>query len=153
MIERSRVLRVLEGFPWRRFGVCHAVLFGSVAREGCGRDVDILVVPCVGGRLEPRVYLGLVSELYWRLGVDVDVVQWGDAPCPVVHDAWRHGVILYTVDRGGLLWLLMKRLDVCIDEEVRAKMLRLVETAVRAARRRWGVAPQEALREGCRGGG
>ena len=153
MAERERVVGVLRGFPWRRFGVCHVVLFGSLAREGRGRDVDLLVVPCRGVRLDPGVYLDLVSMLYWRLGVAVDVVQFGDAPCPVLRDAWKHGITVYTVDRGQLLWMLMKRLDVCLDEEVRAKMLGLVETALRSARRRWGLAPKEALRDGRRDGG
>ena len=153
VVEKGRVVGVLRGFPWRRFGVCHVVLFGSLAREGRGRDVDLLVVPCRGVRLDPGAYLDLVSELYWVLGVEVDVVQFGDAPCPVVRDAWRHGVIIHTVDRGQLLWMLMKRLDVCLDEEKRAKMLGLVEAALEAARRRWGLAPKEALRDGGRDGG
>ena len=75
------------------------MLFGSLAREGCGRDVDVLVVPCEGVRLEARAYLELVSELGWRLGADVDVVELGAAPCPVVVDAWRHGFVWSDIRR------------------------------------------------------
>jgi len=137
MLERGRVLEGLRGVAWGRFGVEVAVLFGSLARRGRGRDVDLLVH-------SPRGLdrLSLALEVAAALGVDpglVDVVPLRDAPCVIVVEAWRRGVVVYEARRGARLDTLLPAVKVCWDYSISVRRLRVVETAAKAMLRRWGT--------------
>ena len=137
---RERVVPLLRQVDWRGLGVEWAVVFGSVAREGAGRDVDILV--CLGrGSSSPGLLLEVAARVADALDVDpgmVDLVEAARAPCAVVRDAWRHGVLIYESRRGLARERLLSMVKVCYDYRLAAKKLRIAETAARAMRRRWG---------------
>ncbi len=134
------VVSRLKSLDWHRLGIRHVVLFGSLARHGEGRDVDLLVASC----REPmgfNDYIRMLDAVAEVLDVDwsqVDILEAGKAPCPVILDAWRNGVRIYSVDPRELRCWLLSRVKVCIDYQLWAKRLRIVEKASRAARRRWG---------------
>jgi hypothetical protein len=115
---------------------------GPPLREPCtlgeGRDVVILVEPLDRWGFEALEAVPRVSE---ALGVGeglIDIVNVREAPCAVVRDAWRHGILLYEEDRGAMLNTLLPRLMVCLDYEVMARKLAATREAVRAVGRRWG---------------
>ncbi len=130
--------RLSRGVGWERLGVEWAVLFGSSAR-GRGRDVDILVK---AEHLNVDVLVDVILAAADALGVDpsmVDVVEASRAPCPEVLDAWRRGVVLYERRPGAAREWLLYRVLLCWDYKVMREKLRVVETALEAARRRWGM--------------
>jgi len=136
------LLGLLARVPWRSLGVRWVLVFGGLARRGVGGDVDLLVMP--GPRIIEgmgplwRIELaGLVAEeleLDWGL---VDVVDARDAPCPVVFDAWRHGVMVYEEEPGMARDWLLVRVSICSDYELAVKRLGVEQAALGAARRRW----------------
>ncbi len=141
MLDARIVEERLRRLDWRRLGVCHVLLIGSLARRGRGRDVDLLVIPCDGRRLDAEERLRIVLEASEALGIEpdlVDVVDAGEAPCPLLVDAARHHHLIYTVDRSALLDALLHRLSICEDEEISARRLGLIDAALKAAARRWG---------------
>ena len=139
LLLRDRVVPLLRRVDWRGLGVEWAVVFGSVAREGAGRDVDILISLSGEGR-GPGLLLEIAARVADALDVDpgiVDLVEAARAPCAVVRDAWRHGVLIYESRRGLARERLLSMVKVCYDYRLAAKKLRIPETAARAMRRRW----------------
>lgn len=141
MPRREEVLEKLRRLNWRALGVRTVVLFGSVARRGWGRDIDLLVDPAMPRR--PGAGLGelllrIAAEAEEAAGSRVDVVALHEAPCPVILDAWRHGIVLYEEEPGEALTRHMWRLLVCLDYEASARKLDLTRVAARAATKRWG---------------
>lgn len=131
------VLARLALLDWRGAGVEWAVLHGSLARRGVGRDVDLLVYTPRG----PRGVLEVALRVSDVLGVDpglVDVTEAREAPCALVREAWRWGVVVYESRPGVARGWLLARVEVCHDYEVSRRRLGVVEEAARAARRRWG---------------
>ena len=125
----------LRRVDWRRLGVEWVVLFGSSAR-GRGRDFDLLVM---AGDAEALVAAALAASE--ALGVDpdrVDVVRAASAPCVIVLDAWKRGVVVYEEERGAAREWLASRVMVCWDYSVWRRRLKVVETAIESAVRRWG---------------
>ena len=110
-------LSALARVDWGGIGVRHAVLFGSLAERGRGRDVDLAVVA-------ERFDADLVGYIAWSvadaLGIPedlVDVVDLLAAPCPVARSAAR-GRVVYTRSWQELAELLARRLMLCWDYEV-----------------------------------
>ena len=130
------VLPRLKSVDWGSLGVCHAVIYGSLAKRGEGRDVDILIVWCSGeGDL-----VSVAVQVADAVGADpseVDVVDLERAPCPIVQDALG-GVVAHTVDRSALIDAIVRKAEICWDWEITMKKLRIIETAVNSAKRRWG---------------
>ena len=137
----EELLERLRSFEWRKFNVCHVILFGSLARRGEGNDIDLLLVPCSSrGSLDPDTLLDMYSSLSKHLGVDptlLDLVDASRAGCVLLIEAWRSGLIVYTVSRSKLLDYMLPRLSICEDELISVQRLGIVEAAVEAARRRW----------------
>lgn len=129
------VLHSLRLVDWKRLGVRWVVLFGGLARRGWGHDVDLLVMT------HPRVpRLDVSLEVSERLGVDpdkVDIVPADRAPCAIVFDAWRHGIIVYEEEPGTAREWLLVRVKVCHDYRIMVERLGVPRTAVEAMRRRW----------------
>ncbi len=148
LLNAVDIVERLGRLEWRKLGVCHVLLVGSLARRGVGRDVDLLVLPCGGKHLDMEEKLRVMLTVSDALGIDpdqVDVIVLDEAPCPLLEEAARHNVILYTVDQGALIDELLRRLGVCEDEAISSRKLNVIETAVRAALRRWG--PRASLRD------
>lgn len=140
ILRREKVMNALRRVNWAKFGVEWVVLFGSLAYRGVGEDIDLLVKPRGRGGAEWRLRTSIeVGEV---LGVDwarVDVVEASnDTPCPIIHSAWRHGILVYEEERGRARRWLLLRVMVCSDYELAIKRLHVIETSVMAARRRWG---------------
>jgi len=140
MFGREEVMSALRRVNWAKLGVEWVVLFGSLAYRGVGEDVDLLVKPRGRGGAEWRLRISI--EVRDVLGVDwarVDVVEASnDTPCPIIHGAWRHGILVYEEERGRARRWLLPRVMVCSDYELAIKRLHVIETGVMAARRRWG---------------
>jgi len=114
-------------------------VFGSLASRGRGRDVDLLAALRPGA--DPvEAKLGLAAELAEALPWSFDLVLLDEAPCPVVVDAWRHGVVVHEERRGLFIDLLLPRVELCSGYAIDARKLDLDRVAARAARRRWSVA-------------
>ncbi len=135
-MRTAEVLPALSSIRWGELGVCHAILFGSLAKHGEGNDVDLLISWC--GRRGDLVEVAVaVSE---ALGADpsvADLVELDKAPCPIIHDALS-GVFVYTVNRSEAIDLLMRKAEICWDWQITMRKLRLVEDAIQAAKERWG---------------
>ena len=141
--RRLRLEELLPGLrkvPWQDLGVGLAVVYGSLAKRGQGGDLDLLVEHA-GGRGGAEWRLQVVLAVADVLGLDpgeVDVVELHEAPCAIVGDAWRHGIIVYEAERGLARRRLLERYMVCLDYRLAAERLGLVERAAKAALRRWG---------------
>jgi hypothetical protein len=134
------VLAALRSVDWRGLGVGWAVLYGSLARRGSGRDVDLLIEPSGPSGRDPGWLLDVIVWVAEALRVDpglVDVVEFRRAPCAVVREAWRLGIPVYEARRGLARDRLLVAVKVCHDYELARRKLRVAETAVRAMRRRW----------------
>ena len=138
MPSLGEALERLRRIPWSRHGVVLAVVFGSLAAGARGRDVDVLAALRRGvDRVEAK--LGLAAELAEALPWSFDLVLLDEAPCPIVMDAWRRGVVVYEERRGLFIDLLLPRVALCSDYRLWARKLDLSRVAARAARRRWAV--------------
>jgi len=113
--QRQGVDVVLSAFPWGRYGVRVAILFGS--RAGLSPmvkgDWDIAVWPDPGEK-----YADLVADLAEALGarkeeVDVVVIS-DDVPCPLALEVFR-GRPVYRADLGEYLDLMTRYVGVCTD--------------------------------------
>ena len=141
MPRREEVPEKLRRINWQALGVKRVMLFGSVARRGWGRDIDLLIDPArphQPGAGLGELLLRIALEAEEATGSSVDVVALQEAPCPVILDAWRYGVVVYEEEPGEALTRLMWRLLVCLDYEASARKLGLTRVAARAAARRWG---------------
>jgi len=78
---------------WRN--IDYIVLFGSIARNGCGRDIDL----AVKGRFRSALELGrLVIELADELNIDpekIDLVYIDSAPIHLLKTIVDEGVVVY----------------------------------------------------------
>ena len=135
MLELEKIVEGLRRVDWDRLGVDWAVLFGSLARRGSGRDVDLLVMPR-GEGFDP---VDAAVEIAEALGLDaslVDVVDARRAPCPVILEAWRRGIYIH----GRALareWLLA-RVWVCYDYAIAKEKLGITSRALQSMEARWG---------------
>ncbi len=139
LLTREHVVNKLRRLDWRGLSVEWAVVFGGLTRRGVGSDVDLLVKPVGRGTLDWRIKL--VAAVGNALGVDwalVDIVEAKPTtPCPIVFDAWMHGVTVYEAWKGAAREWLFTRVKICSDELIVFKRLKILETAVEAIKRRW----------------
>ena len=86
----SELRRVFE-----KYGVKYAVLFGSRAREGAGRDYDL----AISGEFDSYIEVGkMLVEIAEVLGVsedEVDIVLVDSAPLHLIHTVVSEGEIVY----------------------------------------------------------
>jgi len=139
MLSRERVLEVLRGIEWSGLGIEWAVLYGSLARRGLGRDVDILAHPREG--LQGEWVLEVCLRISEALGVDpsaVDLASSSSAPCTIVMEAWRYKVIIYEAREGAAWDWLLTRVEVCYDYELARRKLGIPRASINAVKRRWG---------------
>ena len=87
LLDVAEVLEKLrKKVNWTELGVEWALLFGSLASRGRGRDIDILVMlerSKVNEGIE--AFLSIIGALGEALGLDpsqVDIVELDHAPCP-----------------------------------------------------------------------
>ncbi|MEM0276469.1 HepT-like ribonuclease domain-containing protein [Pyrobaculum sp.] len=99
---------------FEKHGVEYAVVFGSLAKKGCGRDVDL----AVKFREEKGLWglAALVADVADALGLDygqVDVVD-VDAALPALLLSVLEGVPIYNAERAreDLTWRYIELLDV-----------------------------------------
>ena len=135
----------LGALNWDRLRVEWVVLFGSLTREGSGRDVDLLVYPGPQPLRSKLDYiLGLIESVSTQLGVDpglVDIVLASeDTPCTIVFDAWKHGKIVYERWRGSARSWLLQRVKICYDYKIMLWRHGIPRRSVEAIKRRWGGA-------------
>jgi len=129
-----------RGFDWGRHGVVYAVLFGSAARGGVFRDVDIAVLFEKSPGLDD--VLNLVTDLAEALGVAedrIDIVPLNslDVPCTLVEEALGKGVIVYCRSMDVCVGDIVRRLEICWDFETSYRKLGLLDAALEAVKRRW----------------
>jgi len=132
LLELERVLGLLSRVDWRGLGAEWVVVFGGLAGRGRGRDVDLLVAG-------PVDVFGVV-EAVARAGLDpglVDVVPLSRAPCEVILDAWKRGILVYEWERGVARRSLLARVIVCHDYRLMAEKLGVLERGPRRMRERW----------------
>ncbi|MCU7788481.1 nucleotidyltransferase domain-containing protein [Pyrobaculum sp. 3827-6] len=119
---------MLEDFPWQKYGLGFAVLFGSRAgyKPVVRGDWDIAVWPDPGDR-----YGDLVTDLAARLGVreeDIDIVVLDeDTPCALVLEI-AGGRPLYYRDLKEFLDVLYFHVNVCIDHFITLRKVEAWET-------------------------
>jgi predicted nucleotidyltransferase len=105
---------VLSAFPWGRYGVRVAILFGS--RAGLSPmvrgDWDVAVWPDPGEKYGDLV-ADLAEALRAREEVDVVVIS-DDLPCPLALEVFR-GRPVYRADVGEYLDLVTRFVGVCTD--------------------------------------
>ena len=77
-MKRDQALTILRQLraPLEARGIAHAAIFGSVARgdETEMSDVDVIVTPAIGARLDLIDLGGVQTLLDEQFGTDVDVV-------------------------------------------------------------------------------
>jgi predicted nucleotidyltransferase len=77
-MNRARALTILRQLraPLEARGIVHAAVFGSVARDEAGArsDIDIVVTPAKGARLDLIDLGGIQTVLDEAFGFDVDVI-------------------------------------------------------------------------------
>jgi predicted nucleotidyltransferase len=141
LLRRDTVVDGLRRIDWAGLRVEWVVLFGSLARRNVGHDIDLLVKPKDGGGVEWRMSIAI--EAAEAVGVDwglVDVVEASvETPCPVIVDAWRHGLVIYEHTPGAARNWLRVRLMVCLDYEVSARKLGVLREASKSIIRRWSL--------------
>ena len=99
------------------------VLFGSLARNGCGRDVDI----AVKGDFKSALDLGkIVVELEEELGIShdyIDVIDIDSAPIHLLKKIIDEGVIVYGDREEALKDLSHKYIEILdqLEEEKAVK--------------------------------
>ena len=78
VMKRDQALTILRQLraPLEARGIVHAAIFGSVARgdESEVSDVDVIVTPAIGVRLDLIDLGGVQTLLDEQFGIDVDVV-------------------------------------------------------------------------------
>ena len=136
---RAEVLERLKSFPWRRYGVEYAILFGSAARGERFRDID-LAVKFKSYDLDS--YSALLCDLASYLGVREDLIDLvplnrEDLPAILILEVYTKGVLVYCRDRDAFIDEALRRINVSYDFLIDARKLRLTEEAVKAVKRRW----------------
>jgi len=129
------VLDKLKMFDWKAYQVLYAILFGSIARRGKGRDIDI-AVEFENYNLD--LHLKLLNDLQDYLDTDlVDLVAiTDDTSCYLIHEVFNNTRIIYIRDDEA--WFKMNnRINECEDFLIDAKKLNEVENAALAIMNRW----------------
>jgi len=129
------VLDKLKKFDWKAYHVLYAILFGSIARKGEGRDIDI-AVEFENYNLD--LYLKLFNDLQDYLDTDlVDLVAiTDDTSCYLIHEVFNNTRIIYIRDDEA--WFKMNnRINECEDFLIDARKLNEVENAAFAIMNRW----------------
>lgn len=86
-----------------------------------------------------EAFLSIISALGEALGLDpsrVDIVELNHAPCPLLIDAWKTRIVIYEKKPGVHIDDLLPQVMVCYDYAIMARKLKVVETAIKAARKR-----------------
>ena len=132
------VINLLREFPWDRYGVAYAVLFGSIAKGlERPRDVDV-AISCLDKRCRGDVVLDLYAdlskllELRTHLPLDIAVLDWAP-PCGLVIEVFRNGVLVYEALPGLYVDDMVRRVLVCYDWSVVERKLRILETVEKVA--------------------
>jgi predicted nucleotidyltransferase len=99
VISRADVLARVQPLLDREPAVVWAYLFGSCAREGRGRDVDLAIMT-TSGALPTAVAFGqLVARLEAAAGCKVDLVDLRTAPLPLAGALLRDRIVVVDRDR------------------------------------------------------
>ncbi|WP_287689077.1 nucleotidyltransferase domain-containing protein [Metallosphaera javensis (ex Sakai et al. 2022)] len=132
LLELSQYLGRLRAFNWKDFNVYYAVLFGSLARKGRGRDLDIAVE---FKRKSLEAYSSLLTSLMEYLDLErVDLVMISDSTdCFLVHEVFSDSLILYLEDYDRM----HRRASICEDFLIDMRKLDIIDNAGRAIMRRW----------------
>ena len=122
-------LDALKSFPWGKY-VRFAFLFGSTATRGFGNDLDIAI-----SEIGLEALGELLAELVKRLSLPEDYIDLvavtERTPCPLVLEALK-GVPLYVADWDEVY----RYFNVCQDQQIDSRKLKLLETALEAIWRR-----------------
>ena len=62
-----------------------------------------------------------------------------DVPCVLIEEALGKGRIVYCRDSDACISDIVKRLKICWDFEISYKKLNLLEVAMEAVKKRWGL--------------
>jgi len=132
-VSVGKVYRVsidaLRDFPWSRY-VRFAFLFGSAVLGSTAGDVDIAI-----SRVSLETLGELLAELVKSIHIPEDyidlVIITERTPCPLVLEAFK-GMPLYVADWDEVY----RYFNVCQDQQIDSRKLRLIETAVDAVWRR-----------------
>ena len=116
------------------------MLFGSAARGGAFRDVDLAVLFERSPSLDD--VLNLVTDLAETIDVPedrIDVVPLNspDIPCILVEEALGRGIVVYCRDMDECIDDIVRRLKICWDFEISYRKLGLLDAALEAVKRRW----------------
>ena len=135
------MLDKLKAFPWREWGVEYALLFGSAVKGVVYRDVDIAVK---FKRYSFEGYAELLAALASHLRVredHIDLVPLNreDLPAVLVLEIYTKGVLVYCEDKEAFLDEAFRRINLSYDFLIDSRKLGLVEEAVRAVKRKWGL--------------
>ncbi len=131
---------VLRSFPWDKYGVVFAVLFGSRAwGKAFKGDWDIGV-----WLTDVEKDVDLLYALAKHLGVredDVDLVVLNNyeyLPCTLIIDVLGRGKAVYYRDLDEYLDIKLRVLKPCFDFMIDAEKLDLLRTQIEAVVRKWG---------------
>lgn len=89
----------------RKWGVEYAILFGSLARKGQGKDIDIALKVKLKSGIELGKLLTDVAEALKVKEDDVDIVLLDDAPLGLLKTIIDEGVIIYGDESKALDYL------------------------------------------------
>jgi len=129
------VLDKLKEFDWKAYHVLYAILFGSIAKRGKGRDIDIAVE---FEEYNIDLYLKLLNDLQEYLNTEFVelVVITDDTSCYLIHEVFNNTRIIYLRDDNA--WFRMNnRINECEDFLIDARKLNEVENAGLAIMNRW----------------
>ncbi len=132
MEPRRRLVAALSSIDWGRLRVAAVVVHGSALWSPRPRDVDVMVVPGEGFRLEDEVRVMEAVEEATGLPADIHVVDLGDPDCFLVEEALSHGEIVYLHPRVGA-GLLARLALVCWDYMTMRRRLGYTRTLLRRA--------------------
>ncbi|RFA95047.1 nucleotidyltransferase domain-containing protein [Pyrobaculum aerophilum] len=122
-------LEALKRFPWGKY-VKFAFLFGSASSGGPAGDLDIAI-----SKISLEALGDLLADLAKYLSLPEDfidlVVVTERTPCPLVLEALK-GVPLYVADWDEVY----KYFNICQDQQIDSRKLRLLETALETIWRR-----------------
>ncbi|MCY0891564.1 MAG: nucleotidyltransferase domain-containing protein [Pyrobaculum arsenaticum] len=131
----------LKDFPWDRYGVVFAVLFGSRAWGRAVKGDWDIAVWLVDVDLAVDIQYALAKFLGVREN-EVDLVVLNDyerLPCSLIIDVLGRGRLIYCRDLNEYLEIRSKVLNPCFDFVIDAEKLQLLETQIEAVTRRWAL--------------
>lgn len=137
VVNISDVYDKLKNFPWDKYGVYYAVLFGSLAKRGVGHDVDVAVEM---ENYSLKTYSDLLIDMADALNIHEDLldllVVTDNLSCYLVHEALGGSKIIYIKDSHSRE-LMIRRLLICNDFLMDSRKLGLVDTMVKVVMDRW----------------